>query len=52
MLAARTADELDTAFDELEGAYWEAARQAPAYQEWLARGAAGRPAQTLRAVGA
>lgn len=52
LLAARTADELMTGWRELEEAYGEAARQAPAYQEWLARRAAGRPAQTLRAVGA
>ncbi|MFF1544362.1 LysR family transcriptional regulator [Streptomyces sp. NPDC058291] len=52
LLAARTADELDLGFDELEGAYWEAARQAPAYQEWLAREAAGKAAHTPRAVDA
>ncbi|MFJ9718778.1 LysR family transcriptional regulator [Streptomyces sp. NPDC101213] len=52
LLAARTADELDTVFDELEKAYEEVARQAPAYQDWLTRGAAGRPAHTLRAVSA
>ncbi|MEW2258407.1 LysR family transcriptional regulator [Streptomyces sp. NPDC047869] len=52
LLAARTADELEAGCPELEEAYWEAARQAPAYQEWLARGGAGRPAQTMRAVGA
>lgn len=52
LLAARTADELDTGFPELEWAYWETAQQAPAYQEWLARGAAAGPAHTLRAVGA
>ncbi|MGW2621023.1 LysR family transcriptional regulator [Streptomyces sp. NPDC001500] len=52
LLVARTADELDTGFPSLEWAYWEAARQAPAYQEWLARRAVGRPAHDLRAVGA
>jgi DNA-binding transcriptional LysR family regulator len=52
LLAARTADELDAQSPELEEAYWEAACQAPAYREWLTRGATGRPAKTLRAVGA
>ncbi|MFE3637925.1 LysR family transcriptional regulator [Streptomyces sp. NPDC059168] len=53
LLAARTADELDLGWRELEEAYWEAARQAPAYQGWLARdAAAGRSTQPLRAVGA
>lgn len=51
LLAARTADELDTEFAELERAYWEAARQAPVYLEWLASEAAGRPTRRLRAVG-
>ncbi|MFJ7962445.1 LysR family transcriptional regulator [Streptomyces sp. NPDC096324] len=35
LLAARTESALDNAFTELEDAYWEAARQAPAYQERL-----------------
>ncbi|MFJ9817327.1 LysR family transcriptional regulator [Streptomyces sp. NPDC101151] len=52
LLAARTAAELDNGRSELEEAYWEAARQAPAYQEWLERRATGPPAQALRAVGA
>ncbi|WP_250402120.1 LysR family transcriptional regulator [Streptomyces cellostaticus] len=53
LLAARTADELGLGWRELEEAYWEAARQAPAYQGWLARdAAAGRSTQPLRAVGA
>ncbi|MGW1274927.1 LysR substrate-binding domain-containing protein, partial [Streptomyces sp. NPDC002491] len=51
LLAARTADELDVQSPELEEAYWEAACQAPAYREWLTRGAAGR-SQSLRPVGA
>ncbi|MFF3611503.1 LysR family transcriptional regulator [Streptomyces sp. NPDC002580] len=37
LLAARTEAELDLGYDELEAAYWEAARQAPAYREWLRR---------------
>jgi DNA-binding transcriptional LysR family regulator len=37
LLAARTEAELDIGYDELEAAYWEAARQAPAYREWLWR---------------
>lgn len=41
LLAARTAAELDESCPELEEAYWEAARQSPAYQEWLRRGTAG-----------
>ncbi|MGV9557226.1 LysR family transcriptional regulator [Streptomyces sp. NPDC003401] len=52
LLVARTADELDVAFDELGKAYAEVARQAPAYQDWLARGAVGRSAPALGAVGA
>ncbi|GHI01944.1 small neutral protease regulatory protein [Streptomyces cellostaticus] len=52
LLAARTAAELDNGSSELEEAYWEVARQAPAYQEWLERRATGRPAQALRVVGA
>ncbi|MFE1884928.1 LysR family transcriptional regulator [Streptomyces diastatochromogenes] len=50
LLAARTAAELDNGVGELEEAYWEAAHQAPAYQEWLERGTAGRPARPLRSV--
>ncbi|MGW2900904.1 LysR substrate-binding domain-containing protein, partial [Streptomyces sp. NPDC001212] len=49
LLAARTEDELDHAYEELEEAYWEAAHQAPAYQEWLARsGATAHPRGTPR----
>lgn len=50
LLAARTPAELDNGAAELEEAYWEVARQAPAYQEWLERTAAGRPAPALRVV--
>ncbi|OXY87554.1 LysR family transcriptional regulator [Streptomyces diastatochromogenes] len=50
LLAARTAAELDNGVSELEEAYWEAAQQAPAYQEWLERGRPGRPARPLRSV--
>jgi DNA-binding transcriptional LysR family regulator len=40
LLAARTEDDLDSVYPELEDAYWETARQAPAYREWLmAKGA-------------
>ncbi|MET7604731.1 LysR family transcriptional regulator [Streptomyces avermitilis] len=35
LLAARTEAELDGVFPELAAAYWETARQAPAYREWL-----------------
>ncbi|MFB7596575.1 LysR family transcriptional regulator [Streptomyces sp. NPDC056160] len=42
LLAARTEDELDCGYAELEEAYWEAAFQAPAYREWLSR--TGAPA--------
>ncbi|MFD8612497.1 LysR family transcriptional regulator [Streptomyces sp. NPDC059631] len=44
LLAARSEDELDRGYAELEEAYWEAARQAPAYREWLGR--AGAPGTT------
>ncbi|MFE1313916.1 LysR family transcriptional regulator [Streptomyces sp. NPDC058755] len=50
LLAARTAAELDNGVGELEEAYWEAAHQAPAYQEWLERSRPGRPARPLRSV--
>jgi hypothetical protein len=39
LLAARSEAELDNGYAELEEAYWEAARQAPAYREWLERSA-------------
>ncbi|MFF7447505.1 MULTISPECIES: LysR substrate-binding domain-containing protein [unclassified Streptomyces] len=35
LLAARTETDLDGVRPALEEAYWEAARQAPAYREWL-----------------
>ncbi|MEW2514056.1 LysR family transcriptional regulator [Streptomyces sp. NPDC046870] len=35
LLAARTEEELDEAYPELEEAYWTVAREAPAYREWL-----------------
>ncbi|MCF1599849.1 LysR family transcriptional regulator [Streptomyces muensis] len=37
LLAARTETDLDGVYPALEEAYWEAARQAPAYREWLER---------------
>ncbi|PWI16799.1 LysR family transcriptional regulator [Streptomyces sp. Act143] len=37
LLAARTETDLDGVHPALEEAYWEAARQAPAYREWLER---------------
>ncbi|MFI1168818.1 LysR family transcriptional regulator [Streptomyces sp. NPDC020801] len=44
LLAARTEAELGDCYGELEEAYWEAARQAPAYREWLERsGVPGAP---------
>ncbi|QCX77997.1 HTH-type transcriptional regulator BenM [Streptomyces sp. YIM 121038] len=44
-VAARTETELNAVYGELEAAYWEAAAEAPAYQDWLlgTRGA-GPPA--------
>lgn len=50
LLATRTAAELDNGASELEESYWEAAHQAPAYQEWLERRRPGRPARPLRSV--
>ncbi|MFF2850166.1 LysR family transcriptional regulator [Streptomyces sp. NPDC058001] len=35
LLAARTEAELDEVFGDLEEAYWEVAREAPEYREWL-----------------
>ncbi|MEV0125047.1 LysR family transcriptional regulator [Streptomyces sp. NPDC050703] len=46
LAAARTDDELDAVYGELEAAYWEAARQAPAYAEWLLRAGETRAAAT------
>ncbi|MGW5734698.1 MULTISPECIES: LysR family transcriptional regulator [Streptomyces] len=36
VVAARTERVLDAVYGDLEASYWEAARQAPAYGEWLA----------------
>ncbi|MDH6703129.1 DNA-binding transcriptional LysR family regulator [Streptomyces sp. MAA16] len=44
LLAARTETDLEGALPALEEAYWEAARLAPAYREWLER--EGRPTPT------
>ncbi|MEV2256727.1 LysR family transcriptional regulator [Streptomyces sp. NPDC050147] len=35
LVAARTEQELDAVYGDLEAAYWEAAHQSPAYREWL-----------------
>lgn len=35
LVAARREQELDAVYGDLEASYWEAARQAPAYREWL-----------------
>jgi DNA-binding transcriptional LysR family regulator len=43
LLAARTETDLDGARPALEEAYWEAARQAPAYREWLEHDGTSRP---------
>lgn len=37
LLAARTEEELDDVFEELEEAYWETAWEAPVYRDWLRR---------------
>jgi hypothetical protein len=48
LLAARTETDLDGALPSLEEAYWESARQAPAYREWLERtGASAEAAPAL-----
>lgn len=36
LVAARTVQALDAVYGDLEASYWEAARQSPAYGEWLA----------------
>ncbi|MCX4661354.1 LysR family transcriptional regulator [Streptomyces uncialis] len=49
-LAARTEAELEAVYDDLSDAYWEVAREAPAYREWLAgrdRPGIGRPRTPL-----
>ncbi|MER5471128.1 LysR family transcriptional regulator [Streptomyces sp. NPDC002685] len=52
LLAARTEAELDSGYDELKEAYWEAARQAPAYREWLRRSGTAEAARVLGEGGA
>ncbi|WP_328674165.1 LysR family transcriptional regulator [Streptomyces sp. NBC_00328] len=47
LLAARSEAELDLGYDELVDAYWEAARQAPAYREWLKRSGTPEAARVL-----
>ncbi|AYN43072.1 LysR family transcriptional regulator [Streptomyces dangxiongensis] len=37
LLAARTEDDLDDVYPELETAYWAVAQEAPAYRKWLQR---------------
>ncbi|MFE9614327.1 LysR family transcriptional regulator [Streptomyces sp. NPDC006012] len=46
LLAARSEEELDRGYAELEEAYWEAALQAPAYREWLGRTGTASTAST------
>ncbi|MEV8088942.1 LysR family transcriptional regulator [Streptomyces nigra] len=43
LLAARTETDLDGVYPALEAAYWEAARQAPAYRDWLEHDGDRRP---------
>ncbi|MFJ4689169.1 LysR substrate-binding domain-containing protein [Streptomyces sp. NPDC091377] len=43
LLAGRTETDLDGVFPALAEAYWEAARQAPAYREWLEDDGVRRP---------
>ncbi|MDC0770468.1 LysR family transcriptional regulator [Streptomyces sp. HD] len=43
LLTARTETDLDDVYPALEEAYWEAARQAPAYREWLERDGEPQP---------
>ncbi|HET9383363.1 MAG TPA: LysR family transcriptional regulator [Streptomyces sp.] len=47
LLAARTQARLDGVLPALEEAYWEAARQAPAYREWLEHDGAGLPVPAI-----
>ncbi|NUO45822.1 MAG: LysR family transcriptional regulator, partial [Streptomyces sp.] len=47
LLAARTETDLDGVHPALEEAYWEAAREAPAYREWLERSAVPVPATPM-----
>ena len=51
LLAARSEAELDHGYDELVDAYWEVARQAPAYREWLKRSGTPEAARVLREPG-
>ncbi|RFU85898.1 LysR family transcriptional regulator [Streptomyces triticagri] len=44
LLVARTEEELDEVYADLEAAYWEAAWQAPGYRAWLLRTHGGRAA--------
>jgi DNA-binding transcriptional LysR family regulator len=46
LVTARADEELDAVYGELESAYWEAARQSPAYGEWLLRAGETRAAVT------
>ncbi|MFH9656992.1 LysR substrate-binding domain-containing protein [Streptomyces sp. NPDC017248] len=49
LAAARTEEELDLAYPELEEAYWAVAHEAPAYREWLVRArACGAPDPAAR----
>ncbi|MFC7305831.1 LysR family transcriptional regulator [Streptomyces monticola] len=50
LLAARTEAELDEVYADLEAAYWEAAREATGYRDWLQRGRADG-ANTVPAAG-
>ncbi|MFJ5210868.1 LysR family transcriptional regulator [Streptomyces nigra] len=43
LLAARTETDLDGVYPALEAAYWEAARLAPAYRDWLEHDGDRRP---------
>ncbi len=43
LLAARTAEEVDDVYQELEDSYWETAWKTPAYREWLRRSAGPVP---------
>jgi len=47
VLAARTEADLDGVYPELAEAYWETARQAPAYREWLEHSGSGNPVPAL-----
>ncbi|MFE1292457.1 LysR family transcriptional regulator [Streptomyces sp. NPDC058751] len=51
LLAARSEAELDQGYEELVEAYWEVARQAPAYRAWLERSGTPEAARGLREPG-